>query len=172
MENKTHYRKVFKSDHLSSADLEQMIEEGKSLIFTVTHVNAEFDTKVAGKKINANIAYFKEPIKPLVLNAENSNILRNLSGGTPWVDDWKNISVELYVKSNIRFGKELVDGVRIKEQAPKIFTPEEINEIKSKIEKCEDLDSLSQLYNSDIKIKTNKVLVDLVREQNRKLSTK
>ncbi len=26
-ENKTHYRKVFKSDHLGAADLEEMLEE-------------------------------------------------------------------------------------------------------------------------------------------------
>jgi len=29
MENKTHYRKVFKSDHLGVADLEDFIEEKK-----------------------------------------------------------------------------------------------------------------------------------------------
>jgi len=34
-EKNTHYRKVFKSDHLGSADLEEMIEDGKSLILTI-----------------------------------------------------------------------------------------------------------------------------------------
>ena len=35
---KHHYRNVFKSDHLGSADLEDLIENGVPLIFTITHV--------------------------------------------------------------------------------------------------------------------------------------
>ena len=40
MSDKTHYRKVFKSDHLGSADLEEMLEEKKRLIFTVEKVHS------------------------------------------------------------------------------------------------------------------------------------
>jgi len=69
---KHHYRAVFKSDHLGSADLEEMLEENCELIFTIKHVKQERNTKVAGRNIDANIAYFHEPIKPLVLNATNS----------------------------------------------------------------------------------------------------
>ncbi len=39
--DKTHYRKVFKSDHLGVADLEEYIEEGKSLNFTIKEVKQE-----------------------------------------------------------------------------------------------------------------------------------
>ena len=46
---KTHYRKVFKSDHLSSYDLEDFIEEGRALDFTISHVNQETQVRVAGK---------------------------------------------------------------------------------------------------------------------------
>lgn len=49
METKTHYRKVFKSDHLGIADLEDFIEE-KSLIFTIKEVKQELNVAVAGKK--------------------------------------------------------------------------------------------------------------------------
>ena len=77
METKTHYRKVFKSDHLGVADLEDFIEEKKPLIFTIKEVKQEFDTIVAGKKINANIAYFVEKIKPMVLNSTNTKILKS-----------------------------------------------------------------------------------------------
>ena len=68
---KSHYRNVFKSDHLSSYDLEDFTEQGRPLEFTIKNVVQELGTKVAGKKIDANIAYFVEPIKPLVLNATN-----------------------------------------------------------------------------------------------------
>ena len=34
-ENKTHYRKVFKSDHLGVPDLEDLVESKHNLIFTI-----------------------------------------------------------------------------------------------------------------------------------------
>jgi hypothetical protein len=113
METKTHYRKVFKSDHLGVADLEDFIEQGNSrLIFTISHVNQEMGAKVAGRKINANIAYFKESIKPLVLNATNSKVMRDLSGSC-FVENWKNITVQLYIDRDARLKGEVVGGVRV-----------------------------------------------------------
>jgi len=68
---KTHFRKVFKSDHLGCADLEDYTEQGSDLIFTIKNVRQEYGAKVAGKKIDANIAYFKENIKPFIDKGEN-----------------------------------------------------------------------------------------------------
>lgn len=116
-ETKTHYRKVFKSDHLGVADLEEMIEEGKSLKFTIAQVKQEYDVKVAGKKGDFNIAYFKEGIKPLVLNSYNSKVVKSFANNDPYVESWKNIEVELYVDNSVKFGKETVGGVRIKYKA-------------------------------------------------------
>ena len=59
MSNQTHYRKVFKSDHLGVADLEDFIEAKSNLIFTVREVKQEIGVRVAGRKGNHNIAYFK-----------------------------------------------------------------------------------------------------------------
>lgn len=117
MENKTHYRKVFKSDHLGTPDLEEMIEEGKKLIFTISHVNQEYGTKVAGRKIDANIAYFKEDIKPLVLNATNSKTVAGFTS-SKFVEDWNNVLVELYIDSSVKMKGEIVGGVRIKPNQP------------------------------------------------------
>lgn len=119
MENKTHYRKVFKSDHLGVADLEDFIEEGKSLIFTIKEVKQEYDVKVAGRKGDFNIAYFVEKIKPLVLNATNSKILKGFSGGSPFVEDWKNKLIELYIDTNVKMKGDIVGGVRIRPIQPK-----------------------------------------------------
>lgn len=119
METKTHYRKVLKSDHLGSADLEEMIEEGRSLIFTIDHVKQLYQTKVAGRKIDANIAYFKENIKPLVLNATNAKVLKGFAG-TPFIEMWKGIPIELYVDPTVKMKGEVVGGVRINPVMPKI----------------------------------------------------
>ena len=113
MSDKTHYRKVFKSDHLGISDLEDLTEEGKSLCFTIKNVRQEIGTAVAGRKGNYNIADFIEGIKPLVLNATNSKVLSKIAGSV-FVQDWNNITVELYIKSDVKMKGEVVGGVRIK----------------------------------------------------------
>jgi len=113
METKTHYRKVFKSDHLGVADLEDLIEEGKQLIFTIKEVKQEIGASVAGRKGNFNIAYFKEPIKPMVLNATNSKTVKGFCGGSPFVEDWKDILVKLNIDATVKMKGEVVGGVRI-----------------------------------------------------------
>jgi len=118
MSKKTHYRKVFKSDHLGVADLEDFIEAGHNLVFTISHVKQEFGVRVAGKKGDFNIAYFAENIKPLVLNAGNSKIMKNLSGGSAFIDDWSNIKVKLYIDGAVQFGRDIVSGVRIHPDKP------------------------------------------------------
>ena len=127
--NKTHYRKVFKSDHLGQADLEDFIEQGSNLVFTIHHVCQEIGAKVAGKKINANIAYFQENIKPLVLNATNSKTMRQLTGSS-FVEDWSNIAVQLYIDPNVKMKGDTVGGVRISPkavQAKKMLTRNDTN---------------------------------------------
>lgn len=117
---KTHYRKVFKSDHLGQADLEDFIENGSNLVFTIQHVNQEINARVAGKKINANIAYFQESIKPLVLNATNSKTMQKLTGSS-FIEDWQNIPVQLYIDSNVKMKGDVVGGVRISPKPVKIM---------------------------------------------------
>lgn len=172
MEKKSHYRKVFKSDHLSTYDLEDFIETGVLLEFTIKEVK-QFDkdetgkggVKVAGKNIAANIAYFKDPIKPMVLNATNSAIMAKLTGSS-FVDDWKDVIVELFILKNIKFGKETVEGIRIKEEPPKAITEMEIKLIKGKVAALLSQAELNQFYTSlSTKEKTNREIVEILKEK-------
>ena len=130
-ENKTHYRKVFKSDHLSVADLEDLQEQGTKLVFTITHVeqfvydpnNKNTGIMVAGKRIGANIAHFKEDIKPMVLNATNSKIMKDFNDGSPFVEDWANTLVGLNIGKNIKMMRDVVNGVRISPTKPSTVKP-------------------------------------------------
>lgn len=122
MENKTHYRKVYKSDHLGVADLEELLEDGKSLIFTIKEVKQELNVTVAGKKGDFNIAYFNEKIKPLVLNATNAKIVSKFNNNSSFVEDWSDTTIELYIDPNVKMKGELVGGIRIKPIKP---TPKE-----------------------------------------------
>jgi hypothetical protein len=112
------YRSVYKSDHLGVIDLEELIENGKQLIFTIKEVKQELGVFVAGNRGNFNITYFKENIKPLVLNATNANTVRKLAGGSTNTDNWNNILVELYIDNSVKMKGQIVGGVRIKTQKP------------------------------------------------------
>jgi hypothetical protein len=118
MENLTHYRKVFKSDHLGVADLEEFIEEGKALNFTIKQVKQEENVVVAGRNGNYNIAYFIEDIKPLVLNATNSRVIKKFAGGSPFVENWNNIFIEVYIDEKVKMKGEIVGGVRVRPVQP------------------------------------------------------
>lgn len=120
MSNKTHYRKVFKSDHLGVADLEEFLEEGKGLVFTIKEVKQEYGATVAGRKGDFNIAYFIEPVKPLVLNSINSSRVKGFCKGSPFVEDWKDVKIELYIDSNVKMKGQVVGGVRIRNKQPAV----------------------------------------------------
>ena len=113
-ESKHHYRNVYKSDHLGVADLEEMIEHGKELVFVIKEVKQEYGKSVAGKKGDFNIAYFTDAsIKPWVLNAGNAKTLKSFAGNVAFVEDWKNIPVRLYVDYNVKMKGETVGGVKL-----------------------------------------------------------
>lgn len=120
---KHHYRNVYKSDHLGIADLEEMIEQGKPLIFTIREVKQEFGKSVAGKKGDFNIAYFNEPIKPWVLNSGNAKIIKSFANNDPFVETWKNIAIELYIDEGVKMKGEIVGGVRVRPIQPRLQQP-------------------------------------------------
>lgn len=125
METKTHYRKVFKSDHLGVADLEEMIEEKRSLIFTIKEVRQELNVMVAGRMGNHNIAYFTDKkVKPWVVNPKNSKQIIKFNNGSSFVEDWGNTIVELYIDPSVTFGNEKTGGIRIKSVQPPTKKPE------------------------------------------------
>lgn len=123
MTDKTHYRKAFKSPYLSSADI-----VGPTVL-TVSHVVLSSD-QTKKTKDSFNTAHFVEkqlregePLKPMILNAHNSKIMKDLCG-SHFIDDWVNTPITVYVDSNVRFGRDTVEGLRISPQPPAINKPE------------------------------------------------
>jgi hypothetical protein len=125
MTDKTHYRKAFDSPYLSSAD----IVEPTTL--TVRCVKLEKD-RTKKTKDNFNTAYFVEreirpgePLKPMILNATNSKVMKGLTGSA-FIDDWNDVRITVYVDHAVKFGKDTVEGLRISPQAPnrRVLTPE------------------------------------------------
>lgn len=115
-QNKTHYRKVFDSPYLSAADIVEPV------VLTIRCVQVEAD-KTKKTKDKMNTAYFVEreiragePLKPMILNATNSKMVAKITG-SPFLEDWGGVSVEIYVDHNVRFGRETVEGLRIRPAA-------------------------------------------------------
>lgn len=123
-EVKHHYRKIAKSDHLGAADLEDYLEQGRKLIFTISHVKQELGARVAGKVGDFNVAYFTEKgVKPWVVNMTNGKILAGFANSN-FVEDWVNMPVELYIDETIKMKGELVGGVRVRAVQPNLNLPE------------------------------------------------
>ena len=125
MTEKTHYRKAFNSPYLSSADI-----VGPTVL-TISRVKLEGDKTKKTKDI-FNTAYFVEkelrpgePLKPMILNATNSKTMRALAG-SPFIEDWENIRVTIFVDNAVKFGKEIMEGLRISQRAPeqKFISPD------------------------------------------------
>jgi len=122
-ENKTHYRKAFNSPYLSSADI-----VGPTVL-TIKNVTLSGDETKKTKDI-FNTAHFVEAelrqgekLKPMILNAHNSKIMKDFAG-SHYIDDWNNIPVTIYVDANVRFGRDTVEGLRISPQQPVASKPE------------------------------------------------
>jgi len=123
MNGKTHYRKAYKSDHLGIADLEEYIEEGRQLTFTIDYVKYQQNVSVAGRKGNHNIAYFKDKIKPWVINATNGKILKGFAGSS-FIEDWSGLFIQLYIDPTVKMKGEITGGVRVMTQQPRKSKPE------------------------------------------------
>lgn len=127
---KTHYRKAFNSPYLSSADIVE------PTVLTISHVKLELDKSNKSQDM-FNTAYFAEnqirsgePLKPMILNSINSRTLAKLSG-SKFIDDWQNIPVTVYVDSNVRFGRDTVEGLRISTERPRAAKRELTPDMKS-----------------------------------------
>jgi len=127
MNDKTHYRKAFHSPYLSSADVVGQVT------LTIKHVKLEPDLTKKTKDY-FNTAHFVEKeirkgeeLKPMILNAGNSKIMAKMCGSA-FIDDWNNVPVTIYVDSNVRFGRDTVEGLRLSPKRADAVKPELTNE--------------------------------------------
>ena len=126
-EKQTDWRKYRKSTHLASADLDAMETDGMPLIFTISEVKFETGVDVSGTKMDGIFCYFTQDIKPLKLNSTNNKILAGFAkkGGLIGkdchvIENWKGMTIELYVDRNVKMMGAITDGVRIKPILPTI----------------------------------------------------
>lgn len=113
-EKLTHWKKLHNPDYLGVYAL----EVGKDLIATINSVANEIVQGVDGKKEECIVVHFKEPtVKPMILNATNAKMITKLLK-SPYIERWAGARIQIYADYNIRFGKETVEGLRIRPELP------------------------------------------------------
>lgn len=122
---KTDWRKYRKSTHLASADLDAMETDNVPLIFNIKEVKYETGVDVSGTKMDGIFCHFIEPIKPLKLNSTNNKILAGFAKKNGLIgkechviENWKEMTIELFVDRNVKMMGAITDGVRIKPLQP------------------------------------------------------
>lgn len=116
---KTHWKKVFNSDFLGSCDL----EDGKDLKATIKNVVVKKVKNTDGKEQDRNVAYFTDAaLKPMVLNATNCKVIKKFAK-SPYINDWNNIPVQIYVKDDVRAFGDVTEGLRIRDFQPVMAKP-------------------------------------------------
>ena len=113
---KTHWKKTFNKDYLGAWD----IDEGDELKAIISRVEVRDVTDTNGSKSPCNVAIFKDKkIKPMILNVGNSKIIQRFVG-TPYIEDWKDVAIQVYVDENVRAFGEITEGLRIREHQPRM----------------------------------------------------
>lgn len=117
-EKLTHWRACDKTDFLGAADLEEILQPNQTdLVLTIAKVEIK-QAKVRGKIGQHRIATFKENVKPMIINVHNGRILKKFANNSAHLEHWGNISVTVYIDSNVKLKGELTEGLRFRPVQP------------------------------------------------------
>ena len=129
---KTSWKTLVDWQSLSSSS---MAEEEKTL--TIKSIDREEIVSNNGRKEVVPVCRFHEDVPPMALNKTNMRMMETITGSDK-IEDWYGKKIVVYVQKNIKFGKDLVSGLRIKP------VPKRICEICGKI-------ISEEVYNGSIK---------------------
>jgi hypothetical protein len=158
--NKTHWRKVFDSDYLGSCDL----EDGKDLRAVIKSVTVRKVKNTDGKEQERNVATFTDAkLKPMILNATNCKVVKKFAK-SPYINDWNNIAVQIYVKDDIRAFGDITEGLRIRETQPSLSKPKLIRDMPAWSKVIEYVKSGKPLSDIELKYDISEVKDEILRE--------
>ena len=126
--SKTHWKKLTNPNYLGT----YAFNPGEDLIATIKSVAREVVTDPTGKKEECTVMHFKEDIKPMILNSTNSKTITSLFY-SPYIEDWEGKRIQIYVDNRVKFGRDIVEGLRIRKFIPKEIVPDENGKIKCEV---------------------------------------
>lgn len=107
---KTHWKKAYNPNYFGA----WCFAPGQDMVLTIASVAQEPVSDEKGKTELCMVVHWAENgAKPLICNKTNAKAIEKLVG-SPYIEDWKGQRLQLYVDHNVRFGREKVDGVRIR----------------------------------------------------------
>jgi len=110
---KTHWKKLQNKDYLGEYDF----APGEEKTVTITAIDTAEVMGDGGLRSQKPIMRFREPVKPLIVNTTNFKTMQRLFL-SKYIEDWTGKRVILYGDPDVRFGKEVVGGVRVKKELP------------------------------------------------------
>ena len=112
--NKTPWKKIVSDpDYLGEADF----NEGEEKIVTIDRVKSGVGIKTAKGTETKSVMYFKERIKPMVLNVARSKAITKVAE-SKFVEDWSGVQIALYIDDNVSAFGEIVSAVRVRDRKP------------------------------------------------------
>lgn len=169
MSTKTHIDKLVESTYLAGVELQD--ENGKTVDRDVTIKEVKKDTVFNVKTQDEEhvVTLYFTDCKPIILNKINRDTLKRATG-TNFIEEMTGKRITLTTKPTKAFG-QMWDAIRIKEDAPKILSPGEIANAIKQVAEVSTLEALTVLYNSDIKFKTNKDIVEAIKNRSAELKS-
>lgn len=151
-EDKIHWKNLVNPNYLGAYSL----APGEDIILTIKNICQEEVTGPNNKKEVCVVAHFEEKQKPMILNKTNMKVITKLYK-TPYIQDWSGKKIRIYA-TEVKFGKELVDALRIREIIPIIESDTDII--------CVDCNNIIMAFG---KMKASMVAAHTEKTYNRKL---
>jgi len=114
---KTHWKKIVSDpNYIGEADF----EEGEEKVLTIGHINMAETVETAEGKSKKAVVHWKESgHKPMILNVARSKNIEKVAG-TPILEEWPGVQVQLYIEHGIKAFGEVVSAVRVRPHKPRI----------------------------------------------------
>lgn len=119
MADKTHWKKVVSDpNYLGEADF----NEGEEKVATIARVARDEVIQTAEGKSKKAVVYFREQLKPMILNVARSKAIEKVCG-SPYFEDWVDVKIQLYIEHGIKAFGDVVSAVRVRPRKPVLRNP-------------------------------------------------
>lgn len=114
--SKTPWKKIVSDpDYLGEADF----DEGEEKVVTIDRVASSVKIKTAEGTSEKAVVYFREKIKPMILNVSRAKAISKVAR-SKFVDDWPGVSIQLFIDDNVKAFGDVVSSVRVRPTKPTI----------------------------------------------------
>lgn len=113
MSEKTHWKTLTNPNYLGGYSIPQ----GQDIIVVIDYVLREEIIGTNGKKEFEVVAHLKNGVLPFILNKTNMKTIQKLFGSA-YIEDWAGRSIQVYFDPTVKFGREVLGGLRIRPIIP------------------------------------------------------